>query len=511
MQKLHQWLHSNGIYVDSSLRLVMRDDQSAAVDALRDILPGTTLAQIPRHVCLSQRTSSLHISAVLLDNLPPVIRLAVHVAHEIRLGTRSSWDGYFAACPSVPVPIALLWDADKDGDSLAWLRGTQVEREMRRLGYNKSWIDRFYHESAQDLYAQADVPVPSYPHFLHACSLAASRAFQVDNYHGLALVPLADLFNHSVPPHVHFASDHWVCSECGALDACVHDSARPAERHLPAASTSSASLDHTRDTCDIVSERYVPAGAEIFNTYGTLSSAQLLVSYGFLLEANEDERLQFDFALVCEAGGRQNVPEQAQELYRRWSTMSSALKSQGDSLRAVFADHPLITVSQQPDICVDADARVDFRLFVLAIWLTQDPVGEADDTETLFDQALSAASSLQHSLAATESSDSEDGALPTAESPSLARARQAASLIVRVCDVYQSRQHRHELAAADLLDMADHLAAQAGPTLVNRSSAPALELTASRLQPNDERTCLALRYVACERLLLEYTRLQWTL
>lgn len=56
-----------------------------------------------------------------------------------------------------------------------------------------------------------------------------SRAFEVDEYHGLSLVPGADLFNHAFPKadskgqeHVHFVSSNEVCEVCGELE-CDHD------------------------------------------------------------------------------------------------------------------------------------------------------------------------------------------------------------------------------------------------------------------------------------------------
>lgn len=39
--------------------------------------------------------------------------------------------------------------------------------------------------------------------FIHAYTLVSSRAFLVDAYHGLAMVPIADAFNHAADNHVH--------------------------------------------------------------------------------------------------------------------------------------------------------------------------------------------------------------------------------------------------------------------------------------------------------------------
>ena len=45
---------------------------------------------------------------------------------------------------------------------------------------------------------------PTFLDVMHAYSLVTSRAFQVDAYHGAAMVPLADIFNHREDNHVCF-------------------------------------------------------------------------------------------------------------------------------------------------------------------------------------------------------------------------------------------------------------------------------------------------------------------
>lgn len=62
--------------------------------------------------------------------------------------------------------------------------------------------------------------------FKRASSLVASRAFGVDSYHGDAMLPIADLFNHTGNEHVHIESDGDACEECGSPDPCPH---RPEE------------------------------------------------------------------------------------------------------------------------------------------------------------------------------------------------------------------------------------------------------------------------------------------
>ena len=316
------------------------------------------------------------------------------------------------------------------------------------------WIGRFYVERVGDLFAATSVSRPSLPLFLHACSLVVSRAFQIDTYHTLALVPLADMFNHSDSPHVHLASDHWVCSVCGALDECPHDG-QQSDGYLPAASGAPSA-----DTCDMVSERFVLAGEEVFNTYGPLSNAQLLASYGFVLEANEYEHLLFDAAHVSEA-----VSFRRSDLGSRLATIERWIRSGEDvDLGARFAEHPLIADARLPDaLSIDAEARLDFRFFLLAVWLAQDSTRDTDEPSELFRDSLAVAESLERVVADAESSAGEEEVGGEA-GPSATRAiaRQVAGLIVRTCHVYQERQREPERAAVELLDVADRLAQQAG-------------------------------------------------
>ena len=64
--------------------------------------------------------------------------------------------------------------------------------------------------------------VLSFELFKRASSLIASRAFGVDAYHGDAMLPVADIFNHTGREHVHIQSDGDVCTVCGSPDPCPH-------------------------------------------------------------------------------------------------------------------------------------------------------------------------------------------------------------------------------------------------------------------------------------------------
>ncbi|KAF8271602.1 hypothetical protein EI94DRAFT_1720152 [Lactarius quietus] len=104
----------------------------------------------------------------------------------------------------------------------------------------------------------------------------------VDAYHGLAMVPIADAFNHSQDNTVHLESDYDVCTFCGCLSECPHDTEQATENREPMAVQAARADEADPDnTCEM-----------IFNTYGaSLGNAELLVRYGFMLDANDNDVL----------------------------------------------------------------------------------------------------------------------------------------------------------------------------------------------------------------------------
>ena len=58
------------------------------------------------------------------------------------------------------------------------------------------------------------------------------------------------------------------------------------------------------NTCEMVANAHVAPGAEIFNTYGaSLSNAELLVRYGFMLDANDNDVLTWTSEEILDAAG----------------------------------------------------------------------------------------------------------------------------------------------------------------------------------------------------------------
>ncbi|GEM12249.1 SET domain containing protein [Rhodotorula toruloides] len=452
MQSLRAWLGENAAFCDDRLALERDSLGHARVAALASIPATTTVGRIPKSLVLSHRTSSLSLddsTRSTLDSLPPARRLVVHVAHELLLGAQSRWHVYLASCPAKEVPVALLWD---DGEASTWLQGTQVERERRRIGMNRTRLRDFYTSALPLLLRQARTTAPSFEVFALAYYLVSSRAFQVDAYHSLALVPLADVFNHSDPPHVHFASETWVCPECGKLDRCEHDDAGEL---VPNADVKIAAED---DTCDMVVEQAIEAGEEVFNTYGQLSNAKLLASYGFLLEANEHDAIEFDLDEATESCLPRGIPSDAfTERYSKFRTLEINI--------CVDIDNPLLRPTDPADLNIDADGRLSTGLWCLVLAAAE---LSAQVSATSLITVASLAGVVGRMASEKEVAGDEGAGIATRFLPS----------------VEEVSMHRPDLDAAALLDLAEGT--------------------------EDTKVRLALQYLAGERLILERVEQQWS-
>ncbi|CAL1714868.1 unnamed protein product [Somion occarium] len=374
LETLLNWCAQNDINIDPRIELI--DNPNTGICVYSKEVPINaleTLVTIPKTAVLSSRSSSL---AHLIPewDIPPYghgahLALALALYYEIVLGPESWWFGYLQSLPHEPVGIALFWGSDElqqgsranrlqpqqqgqqgensgerrqhheevsDGElARQWSVGTEIDREQRTE--DGVWLldelREYYYATVEPLFAKfaslpqsrlANHPSPSctLPDYMHAYSLVSSRAFLVDAYHGLSMVPIADAFNHSQPNHVHLESEYDVCVICGSLSQCIHDEqeeekndANAPQAHIPsndkkhsssyvhaaAPPTTSASNETDNsplhdpdrqepDTCDMCTNLPIPPRTEVFNTYGPeLTNAQLLVRYGFALPSNDND------------------------------------------------------------------------------------------------------------------------------------------------------------------------------------------------------------------------------
>ncbi|KAL4439191.1 hypothetical protein ABPG77_004093 [Micractinium sp. CCAP 211/92] len=191
IEAFQAWMASVGIEVADSIRLTGAAAGTLGVQAARDIAEGERLCTIPKAACISVRTTEL-ADVIEAEELGGGLGLVLAVLHEMSLGQRSKWHGYFQALQRREY-LPLFWSDAQ----LALLRGTELEGKVE--------ADR---EAAAEDFREHVLPLlAKHPgrlvdefvtleHFHVAASYVASRAFGVDEWHGDAMVPLADIFNH---------------------------------------------------------------------------------------------------------------------------------------------------------------------------------------------------------------------------------------------------------------------------------------------------------------------------
>lgn len=134
--------------------------------------------------------------------------------------------------------------------------------------------------------------------FLYAYAITSSRLFTIDTYHQVGLVPVADLFNHVEESTIALESDLVVCDCCGGLRGCMNAS-------------SSSDTPTPAQTLDIVTTLTAEPSEELFNSYGdALSNVDLAIEYGFVLEANEFDKVTFGESISKQVGEAYDDHEQ---------------------------------------------------------------------------------------------------------------------------------------------------------------------------------------------------------
>lgn len=93
--------------------------------------------------------------------------------------------------------------------------------------------------------------------------------------------------------------DYWVCEECGRTEGCVHDG----QDGLVISIEKLGIVGSAREDIELMSISNIEAGQEIFNHYEDLSNSELLMEYGFQLEGNGLNRLDFKMKEILEIVG----------------------------------------------------------------------------------------------------------------------------------------------------------------------------------------------------------------
>lgn len=329
----------------------------------------------------------------------------------------------------------------------------------------------------------------------------SSRAFRLDAFHRLALVPLADAFNHSAPNHVHLASDDFVCAECGSLEECEHDAEDGVARVVPGDSaalhwTAGGGAVEVEETCEMVAARDIEAGEEVLNTYGELGNAGLLAYYGFMLEANELDRISIDAADLELSDWRAQA---LAEWRRDRALVHAAAGLDLDGLVSVSerATHPPASTGSIGDhrlLWIDAEANLSWPLYLAVVGAALDSSSspgapKASDAEAITAAVIATAKQWHASSNAADSdpsSASEHSHPIDTAADDIRMVVRVAAQVCRLVERRTARQYRPELSGGELLELAGTATGEG-----NRTKQ------------------LAMDFLASERLVLECVAAKW--
>ncbi|CAA7260429.1 unnamed protein product [Cyclocybe aegerita] len=384
---LLEWCITHNVVIDSRLHLRPGPTGIGVHSGRHLIHPHQTLVKIPKDSVLSVRNCSLAGSIPFAPyGLDAQLSLALALFVELLNGRQSRWYGYLQSLPNPLVDLPMFWDrrlgtndddCEDGSEALSWLSKTEVAKILdERTEHGSTKLDevtRFYDQFAEPLLVRSRYS-PTLMGFYRAFSLVSSRAFLVDAYHGLSMVPIADAFNHVIEHHVHLESDYGVCPECGSLQECPHDREDGGARE-------STDVEHDRDHdlfYEMVSNTAIPPHTEVYNTYGEeLTNAQLLTQYGFILDVDENDRLSWSLDAVL-----QFFPSgDAEHLMEKTRRISSLLSEEAST----YAQSDLTYHDPTKNItfCINDEGKVSHQLWALLFSLATQSLCETQIHETL--------------------------------------------------------------------------------------------------------------------------------
>lgn len=166
--------------------------------------------------------SSSGISNLLEEaDLDGMLALTLAYMYERSLGKDSPWYEFLQTIEEVSEStIPRFWTLEEQ----EWLVGSEVEYMG---GLDASEVTSVYEEEVKPFIKnnglfESNPELRSYEGYKNSLVAVSGRAFEVDVFRGLSLVPGACLFNHTNDEDVHFESQDAVCPVCGDAAFCEH-------------------------------------------------------------------------------------------------------------------------------------------------------------------------------------------------------------------------------------------------------------------------------------------------
>ena len=244
--------------------------------ASENLRVGDVVAKIPKDAVLSVRTTAI-ADIIEEEELRGILGLGLAILYEKSLGDKSPWFEYLQCIPEYE-QLPLFYDKN----SLEYLQNTDVGRCVNSDAQNliEDYETYIWPLLESDKYPQLEIRFITQENWFKVASLISSRAFQVDSYHGEALCPLGDLFNHKTDfENVHCEGNDEEDNEWeDEQDTEQVDD----DSEIPVAVSVSNSSNASVDFLEFVVVRSCKKGDEVFNTYGEHPNSSLLRLYGFV-------------------------------------------------------------------------------------------------------------------------------------------------------------------------------------------------------------------------------------
>ncbi|CCH45641.1 hypothetical protein BN7_5226 [Wickerhamomyces ciferrii] len=239
-KKVIHWIQTNQGFWNSDL-LEIKESKLGGIGvfAKKDIEPTLKpelLLRLPKDSIFSAKKSSI-ANLLYEENLDGALALIIAFIYENHFGENSPWFEYLKTIiykdqdNELILPPSLWTKSQK-----SLLKGSELEI----LGSlddeeNKSAYETACTFALNQNEISSSIPIPwefdiqdkedqeifeKYKNFIAISHAIASRDFEIDSFHQVAMVPGADLFNHTNKPHVRFESVFDVCEMCGSAGPC---------------------------------------------------------------------------------------------------------------------------------------------------------------------------------------------------------------------------------------------------------------------------------------------------
>tara|TARA_B110001452_G_C15229526_1_gene425980 strand:+ start:94 stop:1488 length:1395 start_codon:yes stop_codon:yes gene_type:complete len=278
---LLDWLEENDVYLSAQSTWgrpahPMRVEADTVEDfepsgrgliARKQILQGEPVLQLNTKLIMTKERAQQELGkSIVPDSMGEYIALALFLMYERSLGERSFWSAYISLLPTTEeVGTSFTWPEE----DLALLEGSSVVASSNSLAAK---VRREYETLKEDVLDKDPVRFPPeefpFERFEWAMSMLFSRAINLREADCLALVPYADLLNHSPYSQSYFTTNKITFTK---------------EKEVV-----------------LYADRTYSRDDQVLISYGQKSNAELLLLYGFVVDRNLFDEVELSVGLSPE-------------------------------------------------------------------------------------------------------------------------------------------------------------------------------------------------------------------